>query len=232
MNFVWKNLKFMIDLITTYIETAHLAIKDGEKKIQKDTRNTLEKVNLFFFGVIRRKWRNSMLNAEAYNIFASVASDHRIVSARVRLSLQKSKTLARKKLHDWNLFRTDSNLQKLHSIEVHNRFQPLEIENESATERYERFITDHKEAAVKIIPVKKKAKGSQFSDDPRVTSARNKINEAYTDYQRDTRDENRQVYKQAKKELEEAYNAVTEEDLSRKMKVVKKVHANSKHGQS
>ena len=57
-----------------------------------------------------------MLNAEAYNTFASVGSDHRIVSARVRLSLQKSKTLARKKQHDWNLFRTDSNLQKLYSI--------------------------------------------------------------------------------------------------------------------
>ena len=91
--------------------------------------------------LIQRNWRNSMLNAEAYNTFASVGSDHRIVSARVRLSLRKSKTLVRKKQHDWNLFRTDSNLQKLYSIEVHNRLQPLEIENESATERYERFIT-------------------------------------------------------------------------------------------
>ena len=50
--------------------------------------------------LIRRKWRNSMLNAEAYNTFASVGSDHRIVSARVRLSLRNSKTLARKKQHD------------------------------------------------------------------------------------------------------------------------------------
>ena len=32
-NFVCKNVEFMIDLITTYIKTAHLAIKDG-KKIQ------------------------------------------------------------------------------------------------------------------------------------------------------------------------------------------------------
>ena len=32
-NFVCKHVEFMIDLITTYIKTAHLAIKDG-KKIQ------------------------------------------------------------------------------------------------------------------------------------------------------------------------------------------------------
>ena len=72
----------------------------------------------------RKKWRNSLLNAEAYNTFASVGSDHRIVSARVRLSLRKSKTLQRKKQHDWNLLCTDSNLQELYSIEVCNRFQP------------------------------------------------------------------------------------------------------------
>ena len=45
-----------------------------------------------------------MLNAEAYNTFGSVGSNHRKMSARVRLSLRKSKTLAKKKQHDWNLF--------------------------------------------------------------------------------------------------------------------------------
>ena len=73
---------------------------------------------------------------------------------------------------------------------------------------------------------------SQFSNDPRVTSARNKINEAYKDYQGDTSDENWQVYKQAKRELEEAYKSVTEEDLSSKQKELEMAHANSKHGQS
>ena len=65
-----------------------------------------------------------------------------------------------------------------------------------------------------------------------MASARNKINEVYKDYQGDTSDENRQIYKQAKRELEEAYNAVTEEDLSSKLKEVEMAHANSKHGQS
>ena len=52
------------------------------------------------------------------------------------------------------------------------------------------------------------------------------------EYQKDTTDENRQIYKQAKQNLEEAYNGVIEEDLDSKLKDVERAHANSKHGQS
>ena len=182
--------------------------------------------------LMRKKWRNSLLNAEAYNTFASVGSDHRIVSARVRLSLRKSKTLQRKKQRDWNLLCTDSNLQKLYSIEVSNRFQPLENADESATEKYERFITANKEAAEKLIPVRKKARKVQFSKDTRVIEARKKINDAYNAYQQDTSEEKRLIYKQAKKSIETTYNDVVEEDLTSKLKEVEMAHVNSKHGQS
>ena len=39
---------------------------------------------------IRMILRNSLLNAEPYNSFSSIGSDHRIMSARIRLSLQAS----------------------------------------------------------------------------------------------------------------------------------------------
>ena len=126
-----------------------------------------------------RKWRNSLLNAEAYNTFTSVGSDHRIVPARVRLSLRKGKTLQRKKQHDWNLLCTDSSLQELYSVEVRNRLQPFENADESATEKYERFITANKEAAEKLIPVRKKARKVQFSKDTQVIEARKRISDAY-----------------------------------------------------
>ena len=38
--------------------------------------------------IIRKKWTNSLLNAEPYNSFSSIGSDHRIMSARIRLSLR------------------------------------------------------------------------------------------------------------------------------------------------
>ena len=37
--------------------------------------------------IIRENWRNSLLNAESYNSFSSIGSDHRIMSVRIRLSL-------------------------------------------------------------------------------------------------------------------------------------------------
>ena len=115
-----------------------------------------------------KKWKNSLKNAEAYNTFASVGSDHRIVSARIKLSLRKSKTISGKKQHDWSLLCTDSDLQKQYSIEVRNRFQPLDIADECATEKYDRFIRANREAAEKTIPRKMRTRKANISSDPRV----------------------------------------------------------------
>ena len=38
--------------------------------------------------LVRKKWRNNVLNAEPYHTFCTVGSDHRLVSMRVRLSLR------------------------------------------------------------------------------------------------------------------------------------------------
>ncbi|XP_060754232.1 uncharacterized protein LOC132865717 [Neoarius graeffei] len=162
--------------------------------------------------LIRRKWHNSMLNVEAYNSFASVGSDHRIVSARVRLSLRKKKAEPRKRQYDWNLFKSRRDIQELYTIAVHNRFQPIQELDESATGRYERFIKAT-EAAEKVVPIRKRERKTRHSEDSRVTHAKDKLNRAYERYKEDTTVENRQEYSQAKKKLKETYIAV-EEDLS------------------
>ncbi|XP_029317080.1 craniofacial development protein 2-like [Cottoperca gobio] len=50
--------------------------------------------------LVRRRWRNSILNAEPYSTFNSVGSDHRVVSMRVRLSLRVPKP-SLKTWYDW-----------------------------------------------------------------------------------------------------------------------------------
>ena len=45
--------------------------------------------------LIRRKWKNSLHNCEAYNSFSSVGSDHRILTAKLKLSLRKNLTQAK-----------------------------------------------------------------------------------------------------------------------------------------
>ena len=43
------------------------------------------------FILVNRKWRNSVKNVEPYSSFSSVGSDHRIVTAKVKLSLRSNK---------------------------------------------------------------------------------------------------------------------------------------------
>ena len=127
-----------------------------------------------------------MKNAEAYSTFASVGSDHRIVSARIKLSLRKSEKIPRKKQYDWKTLSTDTSLQEKSAVEVRNRFEVLEDKEESATDKNDRFIKANKEAAEKIIPVRKRAKKTRFSSDPRVAKARDEIKDAYSVYQQNT----------------------------------------------
>ena len=132
-----------------------------------------------------------MKNAEAYSTFASVGSDHRIVSARIKLSLRKSEKLPRKKQYDWKTLSMDTSLQEKYAVEVRNRFEVLGVEEESATDRYDRFIKANKEAAEKIVPLRNRAKKTRFSSDPRVIKARDEIKDAYVIYQQNTTDGNR-----------------------------------------
>ena len=48
------------------------------------------------------------------------------------------------------------------TIEVHNRFEILEDIEETATDKFGRFIATSKEAAEKIIPAKKHLEGQTF----------------------------------------------------------------------
>ena len=41
--------------------------------------------------LINKKWKNSAMNCEAYSSFEGVSTDHRIVTAKIRLSLRKKR---------------------------------------------------------------------------------------------------------------------------------------------
>ena len=73
--------------------------------------------------LMRKKWRNSITNVEAYSTFFRIGSDHRIVSSKVRLSLRAiRKTLPRKLRYNWPLFKSDMSLQEKYAIEIKYRF--------------------------------------------------------------------------------------------------------------
>ena len=76
---------------------------------------------MFCFNTVR----NSVHNAEAYNFFNTVGSDHRIVAAKLKLSLRaprKDKRIS----FNWKLFSKTMEIQQQNTIAVKNRYQVLE----------------------------------------------------------------------------------------------------------
>ena len=110
--------------------------------------------------LINKKWKNSALNCEAYSSFESVSTDHRIVTAKIRLSLRKNaKRTATTKHYDWALL-NNKDVRDKYVLELRNRFETLQEKTEKSTpnDEYENFVNAHLEAAAKYIPTKIKTK--------------------------------------------------------------------------
>ena len=110
--------------------------------------------------LINKKWENSAMNSEAYSSFEGVSTDHRIVTAKIRLSLRKNdKRTATTKHYDWALL-DNRDIRDKYVLELRNRFETLQEKTEKSTpnDEYENFVNAHLEAAAKCIPTKLKTK--------------------------------------------------------------------------
>ena len=100
-----------------------------------------------------KKWKNSAMNCETYSSFKGVSSDHRIVTAKIRLSLRKNTTqTATTKNYDWALL-NNGDIRDKYVLELRNRFEALQEKTEigSPNEEYENFVKAHQEVAAKCI---------------------------------------------------------------------------------
>ena len=100
------------------------------------------------------------MNYEAYSTFEGVSSDHRIVMAKIRLSLRKNATrTATTKHYDWALL-NNRDIRDKYALELRNRFETLQEKTEKVTpnDEYENFVEAHLEAASKCIPTKPRTK--------------------------------------------------------------------------
>ena len=110
--------------------------------------------------LINNKWKNSAMNCEAYSSFEGVSTDHRIVMAKIQLSLRKNaKRTATTKHYDWALL-NNRDIRDKYVLELRNRFETLQEKMEKSTpnDEYENFVNAHLEAAAKCIPTKLKTK--------------------------------------------------------------------------
>ena len=81
--------------------------------------------------LINRKWKNSLKNCETYSSFASVASDHRVLSETLRLSLRNKAASARTEKYGWSVLKSK---QDRYSIQLHNRFSILQNDHTDTTD--------------------------------------------------------------------------------------------------
>ena len=109
---------------------------------------------------MNKKWKNSVMNCEAYSSSEGVSSDHRIVTANIRLSLRKNTTrTATTKHYDWALL-NNRDIKDKFVLELRNRFETLQEKTEIGTpnDNYENFVNTHLEAAAMCIPTKLRTK--------------------------------------------------------------------------
>ena len=131
--------------------------------------------------LVNRKWLNSITNSEAYSSFETVNSDHRIVSARVRLSVRANKPKRRTNVYCWDALRNDSNIQNEFSITLKNRFEELCNEvNLDNNDKYSNIVTACKEAAERVLPKRAKIRTLLPWEDIDVLNCRNKVKEIST----------------------------------------------------
>ena len=131
--------------------------------------------------LVRRKWVNSVQNVEAYNTFNTVGSDHRVITARVQLSLRAPnvKKSASRSLN-FRALCHNQQLQEKYAVEVSNYFDPLIQENQMSTtqDKYNLLENSSVKAAKDILPKKPKRTFKSISQTPKVQAARKDLKSA------------------------------------------------------
>ena len=172
-----------------------------------------------------------MHNCEAYNTLSSLGSDHRIVCAKVKLSLRQHKAPSEKNNFDWSALKCKE-LQQQYTIKICNRYKSLCMENKNATETFVHLITANQETAKELLPKKINVKKLRLSGDPRVKTAREKTEKASGSYINNPTETNREKLQKCKYELQNAYDVIEGEELDRMINEVESSHDNSKHRES
>lgn len=183
--------------------------------------------------MINKKWKNSVKDIEAYSNFASIGSDHRILTARLKLSLRITKTPPRKVTYEWGTLRSDKHIQQLYNVQVKNRYAELNIEtDDNVTNTYQNFIKANEEAASNLLSIKKQSKRKNTANDHRIQSARQNVKDAFVTFEANTSINNHTVLQQEKDKLKTTYDEVFEEELDGMITQVEEANSRMQHAES
>ena len=109
--------------------------------------------------------------------FASVGSDHRVVTVKLRLSPRMSKSRSSKKRYNWLLLTVDKDLCSRFTLDLRNKYSELHNEDSGATEQFAAPLKAKDHAAESVLPPTPKGKRERHSNNPIVLALRKKINQ-------------------------------------------------------
>ena len=105
--------------------------------------------------------KSNTKNCREYDSFISVASDHRIVTYNIQLTLRaNTDEYNRITSYNWSNLKNNADIRNKFMIEVKNRFDALQNNEEtiSANTAYTYFENACKESSAKYIPLKQTQK--------------------------------------------------------------------------
>ena len=219
-----QNLDQMMDLITLFSETN----RNGEWLEDFLIENNLVCLNMIYqkrpgkkwtftypngtyaqtdFILVNKKWVNSSMNCEPFSSFWVLNSDHRIISAKIRLSLRANKKKTSKiPRYDWSLLR-HQNISDQFKITLSNRYQVLQDENITNTTNisYKNFENAWCAfAAEELFPVRQKAKQKVPWESENIEAKRKELKTAMLKRDKEATRENRYRLRIAQNELKVA----------------------------
>ena len=185
--------------------------------------------------LVRKKWQNSIRNCRPYSSFSTVGSDHRIVSAHVKLSLRVSKKSPPDPMKsiDWKKVAGDKNLSSLYSVSVYNRFQELSANSQLSPDNidiiYNSLIDANKEVSQTLLPKKPKQCKNKINSVEEVCKARENLKSSSFHYHSNPSKTNKDKLAAAKKSLDDAYINAQVAFINGKIDNLSNLHINQQH---
>ena len=158
-------------------------------------------------------------DVEAYSSFASIGSDHRVISVRLKLSLRKVKTPTQKKLYNCPALSNNEELQHQYTIQLRNRYAELCIKGEAITEKY-KLMKANNETAHLLLQTREHKNKTNFANNEKVIEQRYKVQKAFVFYQREVNETTSENLQSEKAKLYRIYNSLCEEQLAQKITLI------------
>ena len=167
--------------------------------------------------LVNFKWKNSILNTEAYSSFDSVGSYHRIVTARVQLSLRATKPPTTKKRYDWKALRHDQELHSAFSLHLWNRFDLLYYESATEKEQYDALVKANEFAASETLPLVQRGNFFQHGNHPTIVKARKKEDQLTKEYSTNKSRLTKKHLQEARENLQKEYSLLEDSMLQQQL---------------